>query len=283
MQIIQINDVCKSFKNHQVLKNITLSVNEGEIFGLLGPSGAGKTTLINIIIGLLSMTSGKITVLGKEHGKYDDELYLSFGMVLDNDGLYDRLSCYDNLDLYARIYSINNRREVINDILEQVGLIESSKKSVSNLSKGMRQRLSFARAIIHSPKIIFLDEPTSGLDPATTLQIHSMMNSLKKSGTTIFLTTHNMNEAQRMCDRLALLNDGIIVEEGTPEAICLRHRKNCEIKIETFSGEQYITDVHHLTNVLQDIVQSNNEILRIHSNEPNLEDVFIELTGIALI
>lgn len=279
MQVIQIKDVCKAFDQRQVLNNISLSVEEGEIFGLLGPSGAGKTTLIKMLIGLLSATSGNIAILGKELDKKIDESFPSFGMVLDNDGLYDRLNCYDNLELYARIYSISNRKKVINDLLEKVGLIESSKKSVSNLSKGMRQRLSFARAILHSPKIVFLDEPTSGLDPATTLQIHSMMKMLKESGTTIFLTTHNMNEAQKMCDHLALLNDGNIVEEGTPEDICLHHRKKCEVNIEMTNGEKYMVDSHDLLTVLQTVLDTNNKIRSIHSNEPNLEEVFIELTG----
>lgn len=279
MQVIQIKDVCKAFDQRQVLNNISLSVEEGEIFGLLGPSGAGKTTLIKMLIGLLSATSGNIAILGKELDKKIDESFPSFGMVLDNDGLYDRLNCYDNLELYARIYSISNRKKVINDLLEKVGLIESSKKSVSNLSKGMRQRLSFARAILHSPKIVFLDEPTSGLDPATTLQIHSMMKMLKESGTTIFLTTHNMNEAQKMCDHLALLNEGNIVEEGTPEDICLHHRKKCEVNIETTNGEKYMVDSHDLLTVLQTVLDTNNKIRSIHSNEPNLEEVFIELTG----
>lgn len=268
-----------TFDQLQVLNNISLSVEEGEIFGLLGPSGAGKTTLIKMLIGLLSATSGNIAILGKELDKKIDESFPSFGMVLDNDGLYDRLNCYDNLELYARIYSISNRKKVINDLLEKVGLIESSKKSVSNLSKGMRQRLSFARAILHSPKIVFLDEPTSGLDPATTLQIHSMMKTLKESGTTIFLTTHNMNEAQKMCDHLALLNEGNIVEEGTPEDICLLHRKKCEVNIEMTNGEKYMVDSHDLLTVLQTVLDTNNKIRSIHSNEPNLEEVFIELTG----
>lgn len=279
MQVIQIKDVCKAFDQLQVLNNISLSVEEGGIFGLLGPSGAGKTTLIKMLIGLLSATSGNIAILGKELDKKIDESFPSFGMVLDNDGLYDRLNCYDNLELYARIYSISNRKKVINDLLEKVGLIESSKKSVSNLSKGMRQRLSFARAILHSPKIVFLDEPTSGLDPATTLQIHSMMKMLKESGTTIFLTTHNMNEAQKMCDHLALLNEGNIVEEGTPEDICLHHRKKCEVNIEMTNGEKYMVDSHDLLTVLQTVLDTNNKIRSIHSNEPNLEEVFIELTG----
>ena len=279
MQVIQIKDVCKAFDQRQVLNNISLSVEEGEIFGLLGPSGAGKTTLIKMLIGLLSATSGNIAILGKELDKKIDESFPSFGMVLDNDGLYDRLNCYDNLELNARIYSIIKLKKVINDLLEKVGLIESSKKSVSNLSKGMRQRLSFARAILHSPKIVFLDEPTSGLDPATTLQIHSMMKMLKESGTTIFLTTHNMNEAQKMCDHLALLNEGNIVEEGTPEDICLHHRKKCEVNIEMTNGEKYMVDSHDLLTVLQTVLDTNNKIRSIHSNEPNLEEVFIELTG----
>ena len=264
---------------HVAAKEFIANMGTGKVFAFYGKMGAGKTTLIKMLIGLLSATSGNIAILGKELDKKIDESFPSFGMVLDNDGLYDRLNCYDNLELYARIYSISNRKKVINDLLEKVGLIESSKKSVSNLSKGMRQRLSFARAILHSPKIVFLDEPTSGLDPATTLQIHSMMKMLKESGTTIFLTTHNMNEAQKMCDHLALLNEGNIVEEGTPEDICLHHRKKCEVNIEMTNGEKYMVDSHDLLTVLQTVLDTNNKIRSIHSNEPNLEEVFIELTG----
>lgn len=274
-----MKDICKSYSNQQVLNNITLNVNEGEIFGLLGPSGAGKTTLIKILIGLLPMTSGDLLISGKKVYEVSNNLFSFFGMVLDNDGLYDRLSCYDNLELYARLYSIRNRQKIIMNLLDKVGLIESSTKSVSTLSRGMRQRLSFARAVLHSPKLVFLDEPTSGLDPATALRIHSMMNSLKERGTTIFLTTHNMNEAQQMCDRLALINNGIIIEEGTPNDICLRHRKECEITIDMANGDQFITDSMHLEALLRDAVKPDNAILRIHSNEPSLEDVFIELTG----
>ena len=279
MAMIRMRSVDEFFGARQVLNGISIEIEEGEIFGLLGPSGAGKTTLIRILVGLLPPSCGMITVMGKEPSKYDSDVYASFGMVLDNDGLYDRLSCYDNLDLYARIYSIRNRRNKIYKLLEEVELSEESKKSVSALSKGMRQRLSFARAILDSPKIVFLAEPTSGLDPATTLKIHSLMRRLKEEGTTFFLTTHNMAEAQQMCGHIALLHEGRIVEDGTPEAICLRHRPECRVSIEMDDGNCYETDAGNLADLLQKIKKPQNDILRVHSNEPNLESVFIKITG----
>ena len=136
-----------------------------------------------------------------------------------------------------------------------------------------------ARAIIHSPAILVLDEPTSGLDPVTADEIHKIIKEIRHMGTTVLLTTHNMNEAQKMCDHLALLNEGNIVEEGTPEDICLHHRKKCEVNIEMTNGEKYMVDSHDLLTVLQTVLDTNNKIRSIHSNEPNLEEVFIELTG----
>lgn len=279
MSVIQMNSVSKKFGNHQVLDNISLSIENGEIFGLLGPSGAGKTTLIKLLIGQLPLTHGEIIVLGKKPNEYDDATLSSFGMVLDSDGLYERLTCFDNLDIYARIYRLPDRKKRILDLMEMVGLSEATHKTVSDLSKGMRQRLTFARAIIHSPRVVFLDEPTSGIDPATSLQIHMMMDDLRSSGTTIFLTTHNMTEAQQMCDRLALLHDGHIIESGTPHDICLKHRKSVHISIELETNEGFSIAMPELLPFLSSVSAEGKTISRIHSNEPNLEDVFIEMTG----
>jgi len=210
--MISMNQVAKSFGANTVLSDISFEVKEHEIFGLLGPSGAGKTTIINILTGQLSADSGshRIGVTAYETG-----------LMLDEDGLYARLNCLDNLNVFADIYGISRKKSMT--ALENVGLGDAAKKAVSQLSKGMRQRLALARAILHGPRVLFLDEPTSGLDPGTAQGIHQLIKQLREQGSTIFLTTHNMEEAVRLCDRVVLLNKGKIVEQGAPEDICRRH------------------------------------------------------------
>ena len=274
--IISLEDVTRSFGSKQVLRGISLNVSKGEIFGLLGPSGAGKTTIINILTGQLSY-GGSAEIFGVSCGKIGHEVYRRTGSVLDNCGLYERLSCEDNLRLFARIHRVKGSR--IAEALRLVGLEGCEGKSVKSLSKGMKQRLALARAILHEPELLFLDEPTSGLDPATASEIHTLMNDLRKSGTTVFLTTHNMDEAYRMCDRIALLSEGDIVEYGNPAEICRRHCRNSELNIIT-SDEETLT----LENIPSN-ADSIGELIRegrlksIHSSEPDLGTVFLKLTG----
>ncbi|MDR2204054.1 MAG: ABC transporter ATP-binding protein [Nitrososphaerota archaeon] len=210
--MIKMNNIVKRFDNHTVLSDVTFEVKEKEIFGLLGPSGAGKTTIINILTNQLKSDSGSHEI---------NVIPFETGLMLDEDGLYVRLSCIENLDVFACIYGIPRKKSM--EALKSVGLIGAEKKPVSALSRGMRQRLAFARAILHSPKILFLDEPTSGLDPGTAQGIHEIIQNLRKNGATIFLTTHNMEEAVKLCDKVALLHKGRIVEQGAPAEICERH------------------------------------------------------------
>jgi len=193
---IKIDHISKAFQEKTVLSNINMEIAKGEIIGLLGPSGAGKTTLIKILTGQIRPSSGDAYVLGKSVLKMDQEIYQKMGMVLDNTGLYERLSCYDNLVLFADIYQLD--KKCIPKVLEQVDLSEAIKRPVHRLSKGMKQRLALARAIMHEPKILFLDEPTSGLDPVTAAEIHKLVREQKEKGTTVFLTTHNMEEARKV-------------------------------------------------------------------------------------
>ena len=181
--MVHIENLVKRYGDLLALDHLNLDIKEGEVFGLLGSSGAGKTTLIKVILGLADYCEGKVSVFGKNPREYDGSVYSSFGCVLDGDGLYERLSCFDNLEVFADVYSIENKREMILNLLDRVGLSDVRKRKVSDLSKGMRQRLSFARAILHNPKIVILDEPTSGLDPATTLRIHSLVKELQNRGT----------------------------------------------------------------------------------------------------
>jgi len=210
--MIKVQSIYKNFGEQAVLSGVDFEVKDKEIFGLLGPSGSGKTTLINILTNQLEPDGGSAQV---------DATSFETGLMLDEDGLYPRLSCLENLDVFARIYGIPLESSM--EALKNVGLEDAAKKPVTSLSKGMRQRLALARAILHSPKILFLDEPTSALDPATAEGMHELIEGLREKGATIFLTTHNMDEAVKLCDQVALLHKGQIVEHGNPREICERH------------------------------------------------------------
>ena len=210
--MIEMNHVHKSFGDHTVLADVSFTVEDRKIFGLLGPSGAGKTTIINILTGQLEPDAG-----AHRMGAAPSDV----GLMLDEDGLYVRLTCKENLAVYATIYGLDKVAPMV--ALRSVGLADSANRPVSQLSSGMRQRLALARAILHRPKVLFLDEPTSGLDPSTARGIHKLILAQRDQGATIFLTTHNMGEAVDLCDEVALLNQGHIVEHGTPADICRRH------------------------------------------------------------
>ncbi len=272
---INLQKVCKSFGEKKILNEVSMQVAEGEIFGLLGPSGAGKTTLIKILTGQLSY-EGISEILEQSCNRLNRTIYSDIGMMLDNSGTYDRLSCYDNMLLFAKLYGVN--KAIIHQVLEKVGLSDS-KSPAGKLSKGMKQRLVLARAIMHHPKILFLDEPTSGLDPTTAEEIHKLLLELKKEGSTIFLTTHNMEEAYQLCDHIALLNEGCIVEYGVPEEICRKYNTLNNVTILSKDGKR-ITLTNQpdsaeeiATYFLQDNVEA------IHSSEPTLGTVFMTLTG----
>jgi len=231
--MIRMQNVSKSFNGKEVLTDVTFQVEKGEIFGLLGPSGAGKTTIINILTSQLDGDSGTVKV---------DATPREIGLMLDSGGLYPHLNCLENLDLYARIYDLPPTKPL--EVLQNVGLGDDTKKAASELSRGMNQRLALARAILYSPKLLFLDEPTSALDPGTSKGICKLLRKLCDDGATIFLTTHNMDEALKLCDRVALLHEGKIVEQGAPVQLC----------------SQY--------NALRTV--------------PDLEAVFLQLTGVEL-
>ena len=274
---IIVKDLYHDFGAKNVLDGIELQIEEGEIFGLLGPSGAGKTTLINILTGQLTPKSGTATLLGKEVGLLKGSDYIKIGIMMDHFGLYERMNCYDNLKFYEMLDGKSNLN--ISDVLTYVGLEKASKTKVSDLSKGMRNRLSFARVLLRSPRIMFLDEPTSGLDPSTTESIHELILAEKKKGTTIFLTTHNMHEAEKLCDHIALLNEGKIVEYGTPEEICRRYNHQKKLLIHCKNRNDIeLTHNEKSGKVLAELFEKG-EVETIHSTEPNLETVFMELTG----
>jgi ABC-2 type transport system ATP-binding protein len=285
MACIEVNHVEKSFQKHEVLKDISFRVEEGEIFGLLGPSGAGKTTLIKILIGQLHADRGTICLFGNENkSKYNNKseraiqnVNSKIGVVLDNSGLYERLSCKDNLKIFAKIHG--NSQKEIHEVLNRVGLTDAVGTTTGKLSKGMKQRLILARSLMHKPKLLFLDEPTSGLDPGTAVEIHQLLFELREKGTTIFLTTHNMEEATKLCNKVALLNDGRIVEYGVPEEICRKYNYENVVTILCKDGKRLnFKNIKTNAEKIAEIFQRGN-VEAIHSSEPNLESVFMSLTG----
>lgn len=206
---ILISNLTKKFKDKSALKDISFSISSGEIFGFLGPSGAGKTTTINILTGQLPPDEGEVKILGKDCTQLGSDDFLELGIMSDNVGFYDRLSLYDNLLFFAKFHSIEI--SYLDHLLKRLKLYDDRFNKAEKLSTGMKQRMLLIRAILHSPKVIFLDEPTSGMDPTLSQIVHELLLEIKNSGTTIFLTTHNMDEATKLCDSIALLHEGKIV------------------------------------------------------------------------
>lgn len=272
-EVITVKNMSKQFDGKVALDGIDFKIHEGEIFGFLGPSGAGKTTTINILTGQLASDSGKAMLLNHDVSKLTQSDLENIGIVSDNSGYFEKLTLYKNLLLYAKLHRVP--KDKIESLLLQVDLLESKNKVVENLSTGMKQRMLLARALINSPRILFLDEPTSGLDPYTSQKIHQLLLMIKKQGTTIFLTTHDMNEATLLCDNLVLLNNGKIVESGKPKEIIAKHNTKPTVMFTYLSGEQKLIDLK--SSRLDE--HCTNDIYSIHTCEPTLEDIFIKLTG----
>lgn len=269
--MINVERVTKRFGDNIALNQISFSINEGEIFGFLGPSGSGKTTMINILTGQLQANSGKTELLGKDSQKLLPSDFEELGLVGDTSGYYEKLSLYNNLLLFARLYGVSKSR--IEEILKQVGLYDSKDTPAEKLSTGMRQRMLLARALINYPKVLFLDEPTSGLDPTTSKKIHKLLQELKERGTTIFLTTHDMNEATLLCDNLALLNKGDLIEQGSPSEIIQKYNTEKNVAVTYSDSTKKVVRFEDLQQ------EDYKKMMTIHSCEPTLEDIFIKLTG----
>ncbi|MGT2749771.1 ABC transporter ATP-binding protein [Streptococcus orisasini] len=270
--IIEVKDLVKHFGDQTALDGISFEIAEGEIFGFLGPSGSGKTTTINLLTGQLLPAAGKAMIFGKKAVALNSEDLAQIGIVSDTSGFYEKMTLYKNIQVYSKWHGVPNSR--VDELLQRIGLYESRNKPAEKLSTGMKQRMLLARALINRPKFLFLDEPTSGLDPATSRMIHDWLLELKEEGTTIFLTTHDMQEARLLCDRVSLLYQGKLVETGRPKDLIQKYYQDKRVRVLYTDGHEKELSYSELSQLGQ-----VDEIETIHSCEPTLEDIFISLTG----
>lgn len=282
MKVIDVQDVYLKYRasKQDTIRGISFDVREGEIFGFLGPSGAGKSTMQKILTGTLRDYRGSVRIFDTEMKYRTRDYYEHIGVDFEFPNFYGKFTALENLQYFASLYS--GRTENPLELLEKVGLHLDADKKVSSYSKGMKMRLGFIRALLHNPQLLFLDEPTSGLDPANARILKDMILEQKKLGKTIILTTHNMHDAEELCDRVAFIAAGTVKAVDSPHAL---RKSNADTQVEY----SYLADGKEQQNVCRlsklacaaDFQSALKEgtLTSIHSKEQTLEDVFISLTG----
>ncbi|WP_249661279.1 ABC transporter ATP-binding protein [Lysinibacillus fusiformis] len=279
--VIDVQHLKKTFNKETALQDVSFTIQKGEIFGFLGPSGSGKTTTIKILTAQTEKTAGNVLLFGQPAaGMKQSQNRKRFGILTDNSGLYTRLTIEENLLLYSKLYELSVT--AVKEALDFVNLYADRKKKISQLSKGMIQRVTLARAIMHKPELLFLDEPTSALDPVNTEHIYNGLRKLNAMGTTIFLTTHDMSEAEILCDRVAFLYKGKIRAIGAPSDLKQEFGTD-SMTVELTDGTQEV--IQNGAQDAQKLYQwmQANVVTRIHTNEPTLGDIFMQITGSDLV
>jgi ABC-2 type transport system ATP-binding protein len=299
--VISVRGLRKSYGTFEAVRGISFEVHPGEVFGLLGPNGAGKTTTVEILEGLRPRTSGETSVLGYDPGLETRQIKDRIGVCLQATNLPDKIKVHEAISLFAAFYSRNIDSS---KLLERLQLADKRDEYYSKLSGGQKQRVALALALVNDPQLLFLDEPTTGLDPQVRLEIHGLIEELRGAKRSILLTTHYIEEAERLCDRVAIIDEGVIIEIGTPREIQQRTLGQSRIEIQceqplpatglpalfdaekhAFSEDRKTLTVHstHPARAIVDLVkwidQQGIELADIHLKRPTLEDVFIELTG----
>jgi ABC-2 type transport system ATP-binding protein len=275
---IDVQHLSRSYGSVKAVDDISFSAQRGEIFGLLGHNGAGKTTTIRMLTGRTKPTSGTAHIAGYDVVSQLDRIKPIINLVFEDQNLYERMSGQDNLQFFADLYAVPHAR--VGELLDRVGLdAEARKRKVKTYSSGMKQRLLIARALINDPRILFLDEPTRGLDPSSARELRQIVREMSQDGTTVVLTTHYMEEADELCDRVAFLANGKIVAMDTPTELKLRYgtpsarlllKNRTELMVDLDSPEDART--------VEELMAAG-DVLTIHSQEGTLEDVFINLAG----
>lgn len=298
--MIITENLTKKFKTTLAVDGLTLQVREGEVFGFLGPNGAGKTTTVRMLTALIKPTKGQATVNGFGLGKQNKAIRQNVGILTENPGMYDNLSAEYNLQIYAKLYEVKDVDGQVEKYLRMLGLWERRKDEAGTFSKGMKQKLAIARALLHEPRIVFLDEPTAALDPEAAHMVREFIQELRKQGRTIFLTTHNLDEADRLCDRIGVFKTRLLVVDS-PENLRTQlfgrkvvfHLRQANSQLERLvNGLPQVREARLLDNKLvvnlEDPERDNPEIIRalvgagaeiqfVGELRRSLEDVYLQL------
>jgi len=277
---VDVRDLHKHYGAVHAVDGISFSVAEGEVFGLLGHNGAGKTTTIRMLTGRARPTSGTASVAGYDVVRQRDQVKPVINAVFEDPNLYDRFSGRDNLRFFAELYGAPSSRA--DELLETVGLTAAGKRKVKTYSSGMKQRLLIARALVNKPRVLFMDEPTRGLDPTSARELRALVARLADEGTTVFLTTHYMEEADELCDRVAFLSQGRIVALDTPRELKLQQGQRRAVVLLQDRSEHAVNLDDAADAARLDEWMRSGRVLTIHSQEGTLEDVFVALAGRAL-
>jgi ABC-2 type transport system ATP-binding protein len=305
--IVKAQGLTKNYGQLLAVDHVDLEVFEGEIFGLLGPNGAGKTTTIRMLTGQTKPTCGAALIAGYDIIHEPIKAKESMGVVPEVSNVYDEMSAWDNLIFAAELYGVpkSERGERAAELLRLFGLYERRGDKVGNFSKGMKRRLTIAAALIHKPRVVFLDEPTTGLDVQSSRMIRDLLKQLNESGVTIFLTTHYIEEADQLCQRIAIINQGKIVALDSPEKLKAKAEEQHVVEVSFSSAKDledqlkdlkyvsgvsrvgdkfrlYVKDASEAIPMLTDFCRENNlKIVSINTLKPSLEDAFVKITGIS--
>lgn len=306
MNVLELKNLTKKFADFIAVDNISLSITEGEIFGFLGANGAGKSTTINMIAGLLRINEGEITILGKNIAKNSKFAKMNIGIVPQDLAIYEDLTAAENVKFFAGLYRLRGAKlaERVDEALKFVGLSDKHKEYPKNFSGGMKRRLNIACAIAHRPKLIIMDEPTVGIDPHSRNYILQSVRKLNEMGCTIIYTSHYMEEVEEICTKIAIVDHGKVIAEGTKEQLIaiITNTKDVWIEVKTaekinvelikeITGvktvqleENFIKinsdiEVNNLNKIVQHLINHSIEISSLEEKEPNLETVFLTLTG----
>jgi len=303
-ELIVTRNLTKRFQDLVAVNRLSIQVREGEIFGFLGHNGAGKTTTVRLMNGLLKPDQGEIRIFGLSPLQDGPSIRARIGVLTETPALEERLTARENLVIFADLYGVNEQliEDRINGLLKRFDLTDRVDDPVLEYSKGMKQRLALARTLLHEPELLFLDEPTAGLDPVSARDVQDLIAALSRQGKTIFLCTHNLKEAQRLCHRVAVLREGRVIALGTPEELSRRIRGRAQVKIEVDRAKvrQALEVIHRrdldaraaadqgmitatglqrsaVPELVRDLTASGVPIYQLRPVEPTLEDVYFTL------